>query len=54
VTFSLAEGYGGDIELISAVKQRDTINVTREGLGEAYDEKIKGFFHELVWRMRLL
>ncbi|KAM0752092.1 1,2-dihydroxy-3-keto-5-methylthiopentene dioxygenase 2 [Meredithblackwellia eburnea MCA 4105] len=27
-------------------KNRDTIKVSREGLGELYDEKIKGFFRE--------
>jgi len=27
-------------------KNRDTINVTKEGLGDAYEDKIKGFFEE--------
>ena len=27
-------------------KQRDRITVTREGLGEAYEDKIKSFFDE--------
>ncbi|KAF9455988.1 Acireductone dioxygenase ARD family [Collybia nuda] len=27
-------------------KNRDTINVSREGMGEIYEEKIKGFFQE--------
>ena len=29
-----------------SILQRDVINVTREGLGEAYETKIKGFFEE--------
>ncbi|OXH71593.1 1,2-dihydroxy-3-keto-5-methylthiopentene dioxygenase [Cryptococcus neoformans] len=29
-------------------KNRDQITVTREGLGEAYEEKIKSFFDECV------
>lgn len=29
-------------------KNRDRITVTREGLGEAYEEKIKSFFDECV------
>lgn len=27
-------------------KNRDTINVTKEGLGDLYETKIKGFFEE--------
>lgn len=27
-------------------KNRDTINVSKEGLGEVYEQKIKGFFEE--------
>jgi 1,2-dihydroxy-3-keto-5-methylthiopentene dioxygenase len=27
-------------------KNRDTINVSREGLGDVYETKIKGFFEE--------
>ncbi|KAI0312940.1 1,2-dihydroxy-3-keto-5-methylthiopentene dioxygenase [Amylostereum chailletii] len=27
-------------------KNRDTINVTKEGLGDAYEDKLKTFFHE--------
>ena len=27
-------------------KNRDTINITREGLGDLYETKIKGFFEE--------
>ncbi|KAF9523723.1 Acireductone dioxygenase ARD family [Crepidotus variabilis] len=27
-------------------KNRDTINVSKDGLGDAYEEKIKNFFHE--------
>lgn len=29
-------------------KNRDTINVTKEGLGDAYESKIKTFFEEYV------
>jgi len=31
-------------------KNRDTINVTKEGFGEAYESKIKTFFEEYVIR----
>jgi 1,2-dihydroxy-3-keto-5-methylthiopentene dioxygenase len=29
-------------------KNRDTINVTKDGLGDAYESKIKSFFEEYV------
>jgi 1,2-dihydroxy-3-keto-5-methylthiopentene dioxygenase len=29
-------------------KNRDTINVTKEGLGDLYETKLKGFFDEWV------
>ncbi|CAE6531495.1 unnamed protein product [Rhizoctonia solani] len=41
-----------DPEIVESVakergyKNRDTINVSREGLGDLYDSKIKGFFEE--------
>ncbi|KAG8905223.1 1,2-dihydroxy-3-keto-5-methylthiopentene dioxygenase [Tulasnella sp. 403] len=43
------DGYETKINAIAAerdYKNRDTINVTREGLGELYETKIKGFFQE--------
>jgi hypothetical protein len=30
------------------IGQRDQITVTRQGLGEAYESKIKSFFEEFV------
>ncbi|KAI5453016.1 1,2-dihydroxy-3-keto-5-methylthiopentene dioxygenase [Naganishia albida] len=43
------EGWQGEIDKVAKerdYKNRDVINVTREGLGEAYESKIKGFFEE--------
>jgi len=43
------EGYEKEIDAIAAAqgyKNRDTINVSKEGLGDAYEAKIRGFFHE--------
>ncbi|KAG6814997.1 1,2-dihydroxy-3-keto-5-methylthiopentene dioxygenase 1 [Arthromyces matolae] len=43
------EGYEPKVDEIAAregYKNRDTINVSKEGLGELYESKIKGFFEE--------
>ncbi|KAJ9117566.1 Acireductone dioxygenase 1 [Naganishia vaughanmartiniae] len=43
------DGWEGEIDKVAKerdYKNRDIINVTREGLGEAYESKIKGFFEE--------
>jgi len=43
------EGYESKIDAIAAergYKNRDVINVSKEGLGEIYEEKIKTFFQE--------
>ncbi|KAF8638799.1 hypothetical protein AX17_001858 [Amanita inopinata Kibby_2008] len=43
------EGHEGRIDKIAieqGYKNRDMINVSKEGLGEVYEEKIRGFFQE--------
>ncbi|KAG8900162.1 1,2-dihydroxy-3-keto-5-methylthiopentene dioxygenase, partial [Tulasnella sp. 408] len=43
------EDYQSEIDAIAAkrdYKNRDTINVTKEGLGDLYEAKIKSFFEE--------
>ncbi|KAG6843630.1 hypothetical protein H0H87_002290 [Tephrocybe sp. NHM501043] len=43
------EGNEAEIDRIAAqegYKNRDTINVSKEGLGDLYETKIKGFFEE--------
>ncbi|KAF8658420.1 hypothetical protein AX16_001971 [Volvariella volvacea WC 439] len=43
------DGYEEKLDAIAkerGYKNRDTINVSKEGLGEVYEEKIKTFFHE--------
>ncbi|TFY56197.1 hypothetical protein EVG20_g9025 [Dentipellis fragilis] len=42
-------GWGAQIDAVAAersYKNRDTINVTREGLGDLYETKLKSFFEE--------
>ena len=46
------EGWEPEINRIAeqqGYKNRDTINVTKEGLGDQYESKIKTFFEEFVW-----
>jgi hypothetical protein len=46
-------GWESEIDRIAeqqSYKNRDTIDVTKEGLGDQYESKIKIFFQELVWR----
>lgn len=43
------EGYESKVNALAqerGYKNRDTINVSKEGLGEVYEQKIKGFFEE--------
>ncbi|KAG5649912.1 1,2-dihydroxy-3-keto-5-methylthiopentene dioxygenase 1 [Sphagnurus paluster] len=43
------EGYEAEVDRIAekeGYRNRDTINVSKEGLGELYETKIKGFFEE--------
>jgi len=43
------EGYESKVNAVAqerGYKNRDTINVSKEGLGELYEQKIKGFFEE--------
>lgn len=43
------EGYEREIDLIAnerGYKNRDTINISKESLGDAYEQKIRGFFQE--------
>lgn len=43
------EGYESKVDAIARerdYKNRDVINVSKEGLGELYEEKLKGFFQE--------
>ncbi|KIJ93954.1 hypothetical protein K443DRAFT_684137 [Laccaria amethystina LaAM-08-1] len=43
------EGYESKVNVLAqerGYKNRDTINVSKEGLGELYEQKIKGFFEE--------
>ncbi|KAF8626306.1 hypothetical protein AX15_004976 [Amanita polypyramis BW_CC] len=45
----LVEGYEREIDLIAKereYKNRDIVNISKEGLGDAYEEKIRGFFQE--------
>jgi len=45
----LGPDWENQIDLIAAernYKNRDTINVTKEGLGDLYDAKLKTFFQE--------
>lgn len=37
-----------DVARERSYKNRDTINVTKEGLGDAYESKLKTFFEEYV------
>ncbi|KAJ7246787.1 Acireductone dioxygenase ARD family [Mycena haematopus] len=43
------EGYEAAVDAVArerGYKNRDTINVSREGMGAVYEEKIRGFFEE--------
>ncbi len=43
------DGYEAEIDRIAAdrgYKNRDTINCTKEGFGDQYEAKLKGFFDE--------
>lgn len=43
------QGYEGKLDAIArerGYKNRDTIDVSRAGMGAIYEEKIKGFFQE--------
>ena len=45
------ENWQSDIDNIAkerSYKNRDTINVSKEGLGDAYEAKLEGFFKECV------
>lgn len=45
------EGYEARIDAVAKerdYKNRDMINVSKEGMGEVYEDKIKGFFQEYV------
>ncbi|KAK7032053.1 1,2-dihydroxy-3-keto-5-methylthiopentene dioxygenase [Paramarasmius palmivorus] len=45
----LSDGYQEKVDDMAAArkyKNRDVINISREGLGDIYEEKIKAFFHE--------
>jgi 1,2-dihydroxy-3-keto-5-methylthiopentene dioxygenase len=52
-TVPMDGGWESEIDRIAeeqGYKNRDTINVTKEGLGDQYEAKIKLFFQEFVWR----
>lgn len=40
------EGKINEVAKERSYKNRDTINVTKEGLGDAYESKLKTFFEE--------
>jgi 1,2-dihydroxy-3-keto-5-methylthiopentene dioxygenase len=51
------EGWESEIDRIAeqqGYKNRDTINVTKEGLGDQYESKIKSFFEEFVLRCAVI
>lgn len=51
------ENWQSDIDNIAkerSYKNRDTITVTKEGLGETYESKIKMFFQEYVSFLQLI
>ena len=50
-------GWESEIDRIAeqqGYKNRDTVNVTKEGLGDQYESRLKSFFEEFVWRCMTL